>query len=254
MSLININFASEVLGRCTDINIVVPQRETSGQIGIDNKAKGEKYKTLVLLHGLSDDHSIWLRRTSIERYATECGIAVICPNGERSFYTDMKYGDRYYTYISEEVLKIAEEYLPISTKREDTFIAGNSMGGYGALKIALKNPDRFCAAAGLSSVADIKLFMEKYTPDLKGLIFGDSVADTEDLFCLARKTNESLQKPRIYMATGTEDFMYEENVNLRKEFEKLDYDYTYKERAGVHNWAYWDEQIQDVLRWMNLMD
>ena len=168
MALINIKFASEVLGRCTNIDVIIPQKNTAGQIGIENKAQDEKYKCLLLLHGLSDDGTIWARRTSIERYATEKGIAVILPPADRSFYTNMKYGDRFYDFISEEVPRIAREFLPISDKREDNFVAGLSMGGYGALKIGLKKPDKFAACAGLSSVADIvacsSLFPDVYLP------------------------------------------------------------------------------------------
>jgi len=252
MALINIKFASEVLGRNTDINVIIPQRSTAGQIGIENKANDEKYKCLLLLHGLSDDNTIWLRRTSIERYATEKGIAVVLPSGDRGFYTNMKYGDRYFDYVSDEVLRIAREFLPISDKREDNFVAGLSMGGYGALKIGLKKPDKFAACAGLSSVADIEEFMTVHRPQLRECIFGleGRVPEDEDLFCLASKVNSSLVKPRIYMGEGTEDFMYEENIRLKEHFETLDYDFTYRESAGAHNWAFWDEYIQYVLNWM----
>ncbi|MBQ3490701.1 MAG: esterase family protein, partial [Clostridia bacterium] len=172
MALINLKFASEVLGMQTEINVVVPQRSTKGQIGMSGEAKGEKYKTLLLLHGLSDDASTWLRRSSIERYATENGIAVIMPGAERSFYTDMKYGAKYFTYITEELPGIVREFLNVSDKREDTYIAGLSMGGYGALKSALKKPEVFCACAGLSSVADIRcgLFDEVLVP-----VFGEEL-------------------------------------------------------------------------------
>lgn len=252
MALINIKFASEVLGRNTDINVIIPQKNTAGQIGIENNAQGEKYKCLLLLHGLSDDNTIWLRRTSLERYATEKGIAVVLPSGDRSFYTNMKYGDRYFDFITDEVLRVAREFLPISDKREDNFVAGLSMGGYGALKAGLRKPDKFAACAGLSSVADVKYFMENNAPQLRECIFGmdEKFPEEEDLFCLATKLNSSTVKPRVYMGEGTEDFMYEENIRLKNHFESLDYDFTYRESAGAHNWAFWDEYIQYVLNWM----
>ncbi len=252
MALINIKFSSTVLGRQSDINVIIPQRATGGEIGIDNNAKDVKYKTLVLLHGLSDDNSIWLRRTSIDRYATERGIAVIIPDGERGFYTDNAYGDKYYTYITQEVLKVAREYLPLSDKREDVFVAGNSMGGYGAIKMALKNPEIFSAGAGLSSVADVEKFMNERAPYLKERIFGSmgQVPCEEDLFYLAKAGEKKELKARIYMGEGFGDFMYEENVRLKNLFETLDYDFTYVESAGIHNWAFWDEYIQYVLSWL----
>ena len=251
MALIQIQFYSQVLARQTNILVVVPQRNTYGEIGIENNTGENKYKTLLLLHGLSDDNTIWGRRTAIERYATERGIAVIMPDGERGFYTDNKYGAKYYTFISEEVLRIAREFLPLSAKREDTFVAGNSMGGYGALKIALKNPETYAAAIGLSSVADVEKFMNERTPDLKEIIFGgERVPADEDLFELAKACEKNAIKPRLYMCEGKDDFMYEENVRLKTLFESLDYDFTYVEAEGAHDWEFWDKQIQNALAWL----
>ena len=251
MALFQMQIYSEALGMQTTVNIVMPQRSTGGEIGIENNSGTEKYKCLYLLHGLSDDHSIWLRRTSIERYASDYGICVVMPCGGRSFYTDMKYGEKYYTYISKELPALMSEFFNISDKREDNYIAGLSMGGYGALKIALKNPEKFSAAAGLSSVADIvattEMFKDVYRP-----IFGDEliIPDSENLFDLAKAQNSNPLKPRIYMGVGTEDFLYEGNIKLRDLFETLDYDFTYRQSPGVHCWEFWDEYIQYVLAWL----
>ncbi len=83
-------------------------------------------------------------------------------------------------------------------------------------------------------------------------VFGEdgNIPDEEDLFCLAKKTNSNILKPRIYMGVSTEDFLYEDNVKLREHFKKLDCDYIYRKSQGVHNWAFWDEYIQYVLEWM----
>ncbi len=249
MALIELKFFSQMLGMQTEAYVVIPQKSTKGEIGIDGKKDSDRYKCLYLLHGLSDDHSIWLRRTSIERYASDYGICVIMPCGARSFYTDMKYGMKYFSYITEELPSVVREFLNVSDKREDTFIAGLSMGGYGAIKAALRKPETFCAAAGLSSVADIKSgrFNDVLVP-----VFGENleIPDEDDLFYLAEKTNANSVKPRIYMGVGTEDFMYKSNVALKEKFEGLDYDFTYRESAGSHSWAFWDEYIQYVLEWM----
>ncbi len=249
MAFLDLKFYSEALKMQTEVYVVIPQRSSVGEIGVDNNAKAESYKCLYLLHGLSDDHTIWLRRTSIERYATEYGICVVMPCGHRSFYTDMKYGGKYYTYIAKELPQIIREFLNVSDKRQDNYIAGLSMGGYGALKIGLREGHRFLAVAGLSTVADIRRadFDEAKIP-----VFGDQlqIPDEEDLFCLAGMHNEDALKPRIYMAVGTEDFMYEDNLRLKEVFQGLDYDYTYEEGPGLHNWAFWDEYIQHVLKWM----
>ena len=255
MALIDLKFYSETLGMQAEVYVVMPQKFTNGEIGINGgeQCDGDKYKCLYLLHGLSDNHSIWLRRTSIERYANAYDLCVVMPCGGKSFYTDMKYGMKYFSYLTEELPKVIHEFLNVSDKREDTYIAGLSMGGYGALKTALRRPDLYCAAAGLSSCADIKsqmlhqMFHDVFIP-----VFGEeiNIPDEDDLFYLAEKTNRNPFKPRIYMGVGTEDFLYESNIKLKEHFEKLDYDYTYRESKGTHNWDFWDEYIQYVLKWM----
>ena len=251
MALAELNFYSEALGMQTTVNVIIPQKSSSGEIGIKSDAKDEKYKCVYLLHGLSDNHSIWLRRTSIERYAQEYGICVVMPCADKSFYTDMKDGGKYYTYIAKELPRIIREFFNVSEKREDNFIAGNSMGGYGALKIGLRECDSFCACAGLSSVADIvgltDTFRDVYIP-----IFGEelNIPDEENLFFLTQSYNNNPNKPKIYMGVGTEDYMYKENIKLKEHIESLDFDFTYRESSGTHCWEFWDEYIQYVLEWM----
>lgn len=251
MAFVQLKFYSETLGIQTEVCVVIPQKSANGEIGIANGAKDNKYKCLYLLHGLSDDHTIWERRTSVERYAAEYGICVVMPNGDRSFYTDMKYGKKYYTYIAKELPRIIREFFNVSDKREDNFIAGLSMGGYGAVKIAMKESGTFCAAAGISSVADMVNMREMFKDDFK-LIFGEDceIPNSENLFKIAEETNKKSNKPRIFMGVGTEDFMYEDNVRLKNHFKNLDFDFTYRESEGTHSWELWDEYIQYVLEWM----
>ncbi len=260
MALMKCDFFSESLEKCSSIYVVIPQKQTNGQIGMQSVCTDGKFKSLLLLHGLSDDQSIWMRRTSIERYATEYGIAVIMPCADRSFYTDMKYGGAYYTYIAKEVPAIAREFFNISERREDSFVAGLSMGGYGALKIGLRENHAFSAAAGISSVADL---VARSVPKGDGYIdfrdtlipiFGEKVQipAEDDLFQLAEmkaQSNEIL--PRLFMACGTEDFMYQDNLNFKAHLESLPFDFTYEEAEGFgHSWEYWDIVIQHILKWL----
>ena len=251
MALINLKFYSEILGKQTEILIVMPQKNTLGEIGIDKGRTNGKYKCLYLLHGLSDDFSVWSRRTSIERYAAEYGICVVMPDGGKSFYTDMKYGERYYSYISKELPQIVREFFNVSEERDDNFIAGISMGGYGALKIGMKNPDMFSACAALSPVTDIKngreLFLNTFIP-----IFGDKleISDEEDLFKIVEICNQSNNKPRIYMGVGTEDFLYQDNIKFKDKLEEMDFDFEFRQSKGTHCWGFWDEYIKYVLEWM----
>lgn len=250
MALAELKFFSESLGMNTSIYVVLPQKSLNGEIGMKSAKEAQSLKCLYLLHGLSDDCSIWLRRTSIERYAQQYGICVVMPGVGRSFYTDMKYGGKYYTYVAKELPKIVRSFFNISDKREDNYIAGLSMGGYGALKIALKEGN-YCAAAGLSTVADIRAKADRFKNDFIS-VFGEdiNIPDSEDLFALLKECNSNPLKPKIFMAVGTEDFMYDDNVRLKEAFEASDFDYTYIEEAGSHEWGFWDKHIQNVLEWM----
>ena len=141
MALIHCHFASEVLGLNRSMDVILPHDLPP------RKAAGRKAPVLWLLHGLSDDHTAWQRRTSIERYASERGLAVVMPSVDRGFYTDMAAGPRWWTHVSEELPRLVAAMFPVSARREETFVAGLSMGGYGAFKLALRQPRRFAAAA-----------------------------------------------------------------------------------------------------------
>lgn len=257
MALLHCDFFSEVLGVSTSICVILPQN-TRAQIGMQGKSNNRKHPTLYLLHGLSDDHTIWQRRTSIERYVAPLGLAVVMPAAGRSFYTDMAHGYKYWTYISEELPEIARSFFPLSDAREDNFVAGLSMGGYGALKLGLRCPEKFAAAASLSGATNIgetvvsDLMMKREFEN----IFGDleKVKGSEnDLFHLVEKVASSDgAKPLLYQCCGTEDFLYQDNIAFRDVAKKLPVSLTYEEEPGTHDWSYWDKKIQRVLEWLPL--
>ncbi|MBQ8592168.1 MAG: esterase family protein [Lachnospiraceae bacterium] len=260
MALLHVNFFSEVLGMSMNMDVILPQK-TQRQIGMEGNRKDGKYPTLYLLHGMSDDHTIWQRRTSIERYVSEMGIAVVMPNVHLSFYTDMHYGLKYWTFVSEELPAICRDFFPnMSEKKEDTFVAGLSMGGYGAFKLALGASDTFGAAASLSGALDMAAEAAQWAAEqspqqeLFYHIFGpyEQVSGSDnDLLALARKLKDSGKKlPKLYMWCGTEDFLYEHNQTCRMCLQELGYDLVYEESAGGHSWDYWDEKIQTVLKWL----
>ena len=234
MALMHAHFFSNVLGMCVQADVILPER-TVGQIGMEGTAS-DNYPTLYLLHGMSDDQTIWQRRTSIERYASEKGLAVVMPTTHLAWYTDTQYGMRYWTYISQELPEICRSFFKgMSTRREDTFAAGLSMGGYGAFKLGLRASETFSAVASLSGGLDVT-----------GL--GGS---ENDLFYLAEKLKESGKPlPKMYQWCGTEDFLYEDNLKMRDHLRKLGYDLTYEESPGDHQWKYWDEKIQTVINWL----
>jgi putative tributyrin esterase len=256
MALLNVYFHSEVLGKQVQMNVILPQR-SRGMIGMNSiENKVDSYKTLYLLHGMSDDHTIWSRRTSIERYASEKGIAVVMPNGDLSWYMDMKYGGRYFTFMSQELPSICRDFFPkMSSKREDTFVAGLSMGGYGAFKLALCNPETFGYAASLSGALDFSTFYKRHGDKFANMLAGDLETEfrgsDNDLFAVAERLKASgKQLPKLYQWCGTEDFLYNDNLKMRDHLNSLGYDLTYKESEGNHSWGYWDKWIQDVLNWL----
>ena len=129
MALIHVNFFSETLGMSSQLEVVLPQR-AAGQIGVGQAEESREIPVLYLLHGMTDNHTTWGRNTCIERYTSELGFAVVMPNGHLGWYTDMKNGYDYYTYIAHEVPAVCERFFPrLSRRREGRFVAGNSMGG-----------------------------------------------------------------------------------------------------------------------------
>jgi len=255
MALIHCNFYSSVLDLSSSMDVIIPEpvRSPEGKILEDKKL----FPVLYLLHGLSDDHTIWQRRTSIERYVRDLNLAVVMPAVERSFYTDMARGPKFWTYISEEVPAMARALFPISGARKDNYVAGLSMGGYGALKLGLTCPERFAAAASLSGALDVSQIVKgsgrAWKSEMRS-IFGDLkkvVGSQNDLFALAENVARSKwKKIPLYTWCGTEDFLIESNRRFKALAKTLGLNLTYEEEPGIHEWSYWDRLIQRVLEWL----
>ena len=246
------NIYSRALLQDTQLNVILPHD------GRTYEGKG-KPKTLILLHGLSDNASVWFRKTAIERYAEQYDLMVAMPEVQRSFYTDMKYGHKAYTYISKELPNILSEMFQISTNREDMMIAGLSMGGYGALKCAFENPERFGYCGAFSGAYDMAALQEMKAGDapvVEGFekdvlaIFGNSkVPKSVEMTRILNKTLENKKQwPKLYFTCGTEDFLYPVNQQIKKWLETQKADMTYEEWAGIHEWGFWDESIERMLK------
>lgn len=249
MALFHANFFSQTLGMQSNADVILP----------DHPVAGERLPVLYLLHGLSDDHTIWQRRTSIERYALPHNIAVVMPNGHRSFYTDMAQGGRYFSYLADELPELMQLFFPISGQREDTFVAGLSMGGYGAFKLALNRPRQYAAAASLSGALDMSRRTEESFTDLLACVFGGPDAlrqPPHNLLAVVERMGRSPAKrracPLLFQACGTEDFLYQDNLTFRDAATAAKLPLTFTEGPGTHEWGYWDARIQDVLAWLPL--
>jgi putative tributyrin esterase len=250
MALITCDFFSEALERGTSMTVVFPQ-PAEDQIGVTAAAVDGPPPVLYLLHGLSDDHTAWQRNTSIERYATAAGLAVVMPAVDRSFYANEAHGHRYWDYVSEELPGIVRRFLNVAHDPAQTFVAGLSMGGYGALKHALSHPERYAAAASLSGVADIRQLAERgERAEIVARVFDGEFGPDDDLYDLLSRVDVATA-PRLYVGCGTdEERLMPPNTRLAEEARALGLDVTTDFRPGDHEWGLWDAQIQDVIAWL----
>ena len=249
MAFLTCNFYSEALGVGVTVNVVLPQA-TQTQIGVNAAVTPGGLPVLYLLHGLSDDHSAWMRYTSIERYAAEAGLAVVMPAVGRSFYANEAHGHRYWDYVSEELPRVVGDFFRVSTRAEDTFVAGLSMGGYGAMKLALTHPERFAAAASLSGgldVVTISEFPERREDFVR--IFGERPGPDVDLFQLLEAAEPS-RLPPMYVGCGTEDRLLPASTLFAERLQEAGVAVTTDFRTGDHEWVVWDAMIRDVIAWL----
>lgn len=241
------DFHSDVLDLATTMTVLLPEPDRTVHTPA---ARDEPPPVLYLLHGLSDDDTTLLRRTSLERYVAPLGVAVVLPQVHRSFYTDEVSGGRYWTYLTREVPARVARFFRVSGRREDTFVAGLSMGGYGALRWALRRPDQFAAAVSLSGALNPDRIRADWRrpedPQMFDRIFGPGPAD--DLIALLGGPDT----PALYVCCGTEDGLYTDSVAFSAACAAVGTPVTTVFGPGCHDWAYWDACIQDVLRWLPL--
>lgn len=236
MAIFRCTFRSTLLTNDTNLNIILPDR------------RFHPPKVLYLLHGYQQHFGSWLNQSSLIRYAAGKNLAVVMPDGGRSFYSDMTTGENYYSYIVKELPRFLKGQLGLEPKREDTAVAGLSMGGYGALKIGLRNPELFSMIGAFSPACDIVRIAEE-NPLLAHAICGDmELRDSEhDIFRLLSDISGSPEAPEIVHYCGSEDFMIEENRRFRDLAQGLDLTYSYIEEPGGHDWDKWDPWVKDFI-------
>lgn len=236
---------SKALGMDTNLNVVTPRGKVSDA---DNSPR-----VAYLLHGLSDNAAAWIENANLREYADKYNIAFVCPEVQRGFYTDMAYGLDYFTYIADELPEITARIFNFSKKREDTFIFGLSMGGHGALKIAMKRPSHFAGAGGFSSVCSLEdaLAGEDVDIPIKEIasVLGiDNInLEKEDLGTIAESFSKKEDRPRIYMSCGKGDFLLDMNRKFHNRLDEMGIAHTYEEWEGIHNWKFWRESLDKSL-------
>lgn len=210
-------------------------------------------KVMYLLHGITNNAISWISNTAIERYANSRNIIVIMPEVQRSFYCNMKYGQNYFDYIAKELPEICRDMFNISSERENTFIAGLSMGGYGALKTAFIYPENYGVCGSFSGAVDIKGIFdflkdsdEQIKKEAVALIGSEGVVQEEnDIFCLVDQLIAKKSAfPKIYLSCGKQDYLYLYNQKLKKYLEDKQIEHNYMEWDGEHTWDFWDKSVQ----------
>jgi putative tributyrin esterase len=246
------DFVADSLGLATSMTVLLPQPSRT-RIGVAGGAGDDPPPVLYLLHGLSDDDTAWTRNTSIERYAEQLGLAVVMPQVHRSFYTDQAYGGDYRTFLTRELPDVVHRFFRVATEPERTFVAGLSMGGYGALGWALSEPDRFAAAASLSGALDVPEWSRglgrEEDPRIWERIFDG--AEPLDVFALLERIDPAAA-PALYVCCGTGDPLLDGSTRFAAQAARTGLDVTESFTEGVHEWGYWDARIRDVLAWLPL--
>ncbi len=258
MALLQVSYLSKALFRTVPLYVILPSDKIDYRTFDYANGKTKKYKTLYLLHGLLGDCSDWVNGTRIRRWAEEKNLAVVMPSGDNAFYIDYpKTKNNYSDFIGRELVEVTRNMFPLSDKREDTYIAGLSMGGYGALRNGIVYSDTFSHVAGFSSAAhifdgkehDVRLMDES-------AIFGDikKAAKTDHNMTVAfdNLITENRPVPKFYISCGTEDGLYEANVEFKDFLIRKGADVTWDEEKRGHDWDFWDSQIKKVLDWLPL--
>lgn len=235
MAHLRCDFRSDILDMNTSMTVVLPEKCNLHDVCV-----------VYLLHGLADNCSGWTRYTSVERYARKYNVALVIPEVQRSFYTDMALGLKYFEFVHDELPKICMQFFNFSNSREKNFLMGLSMGGYGSLKCSLHTPERYCGIGLFSPVADIKKVIEgrKDGSDSEfKAIFGSKLEKGNDFHALVESLSADIF-PRYYVACGEEDIRFFHSELIVDSLKKKGIDIFFEHWKGDHNWDFWDDAVR----------
>lgn len=254
MTHITCSYPSTCMNTIMTFHVLLPKRiNFSHEDDINNKDL--KFKTLYLLHGAQDNADSWLLNTNISILVDTYNFAVVLPSANNSFYLNHE-DQKFFTYISEELINYTREIFPLSTNKEDTFIGGASMGGYGALRTSLLCPNTFSKVFSLSGPLKIKTAL-RYAKNL-GIQLNSSLCDLahientdKDLFyCLENSILNKDPIPSIYLACGNNDLFIKSNENFTSLALKNNLKVSYNPSLGEHDWKFWSDNIESAIKWL----
>ena len=263
MAFVHCSYYSSSLGYETDLNVIIPSPGAEEILTHSDTSffyEGVRFPVLYLLHGAYGDYSDWSRKSNVELYANQHRLCVVMASAENSFYQDMDRGNAFDSFITKEVPEYVERLFPVSKRMEDRYIAGLSMGGYGALHLALEYPERYFAAITLSGAVDMVYHLEHSKPGTPDpfpwqAIFKNTStipgSDADVYHQIEQDKKEGKRLPFVFQSCGTEDFLHEMNKQAFTRFKKMGLPVTYDEDKGIHDWKYWDASIQRAFTWLD---
>lgn len=240
MALITVQLSSSKIGHQTPITIIHP----------DNITNKEDLKVMFLLHGYSGGHQDFLRYTLIEKAALEKNMVVVMPAINNSFYTNMDRGPAYFDYLTIELYDLMKNMFGLNMTNKNTYVAGISMGAYGALKYAFRFPNRFKAVYSLSGLVNINssfesLRSEGQTKMLLGAFGSKEEAAKEEILYNINKDDIKFD---IYLRCGGDDFLYQNNLDFVEVLKEKGIKHNFISNEGNHNWNYWNDNLLDIFK------
>lgn len=251
MAVLSVMYTSEVMHRNVNFKVILP---------VENADRPEKFPTLYLLHGYYGNESDWINGTRVEMWARERNLAVVMPAGDNGFYLDQEEKSIFYgSFVGKELVEATRKMFPLSDKKEDTFIGGLSMGGFGAMLLGARFAETFGGIISMSGAFLVSRLKNNgeitlpLTPVQLEYTFGDLATmegSDRDPLALAKKAQEKGLLAPVFLTCGTKDSLYQYNVEMREDLEAIGAEVTWEEADYDHEWLFWDLELEHALDWI----